>query len=692
MAQKRGLRQGCNGSPPDFLIFINDLLTECRQNGYGAKLPQEKEDREDWQAVPPGTNGNAKTYYFHKVTKEVRWTMPDSTKGYEGEDFVDKFVGLLFADDAVAFAGDHVECQQMADMLGQWAKINRMEFGISKCAVLLIPGGKGSHPIPQITMLNPTTGLRENVPLLATYKYLGLQFNVDLSLDDMISWRAERVQKKILWPMRKMLGNKNIALSLRRHAIIGLLLPALCYGGELFGLTSVAANNNRIQPLERVLKHALAMIGRASYRTDQNTPSGTSDAILREELCVPSVEATMAGQAVRARIKYQDSPGLVSWLIKSRPQTGAGNGAWPGTMETKAHHVSAWFGLNTTNTTNTNSDDSAAKQTVAHLGDLPETIKDAVAGGPMNKAMFDDAEANTSQLEGRRMRDMANEWHFRRTTCPTTNDYATSGLRQSAKAFLTLTGLHPNLAAGFHHLATARNGSFQTWRQVCQQKDRDSYKYQIGSKIAAGGCPCCNSNAVADSLGHFIFECRNTELTKIRKDLQIKEFAQMLTAEVTRQQSNRNNNSSTTTTAAPTNNPTNHPSHAQGNQRVTRSVTTSQAETMATLLVGRRLDLQSTGNTTGTSTSQSISVFDLQNWQQVKGNANHAALKKAVDEALDYQLSQKKQKKKKKIQIEHPLFESSTVILARYLQLGFQIRSNVFWKNNSSRRSNVGQS
>lgn len=328
-----------------------------------------------------------------------------------------------------------------------------------------------------------------------------------------------------------------------------------------------------------------------------------------------------------------------------------------------------------------NSDDSAAKQSVADLGDLPETIKDAVAGGPMNKDMFDDAEATTSKLEGRRMRDLANEWHFRRTTCPTTNDYATSGLRQSAKAFLTLTGLHPNLAAGFHHLATIRNGSFQTWRQVCQQKDRDPYRYQIGSNIDAGGCPCCNNNTVADSLGHFIFECSNTELTKIRKDLQIKEFAQLLTAEVTRQQSNRNNNSSTTTTTASTNNPTNHPSLTQGNQRVTRSVTTSQAETMATLLVGRRLDLQSTGNTTGTSTSQSISVFDLQNWQQVKGNDDHKALKAAADKALDYRLFQQKKRKKKKIQIEHPLFESSNVLLARYLQLGFQIRSNVFWKN-----------
>ena len=105
----------------------------------------------------------------------------------------------------------------MADMLGNWAKANRMEFGISKCAVLLVPGkdGGGGAPTAAITMYNPTTDQRESVPHLATYKYLGLQLNVNLSLDEMIRWRAERVKTKILWPMRKMLGNKNIPLSPR---------------------------------------------------------------------------------------------------------------------------------------------------------------------------------------------------------------------------------------------------------------------------------------------------------------------------------------------------------------------------------------------------------------------------------------------------------------------------------------------
>ena len=118
---------------------------------------------------------------------------------------------------------------------------------------------------------------------------------------------------------------------------------------------------------------------------------------------------------------------------------------------------------------------------------------------------------------------------------------------------------------------------------------------------------------------------------------------------------------------------------------------------MATLLVGRRLDKQNTGSTTGTSTSQPISVFDLQNWQPTKGNSNHAALKAAADKALEYQLFSQNaaagKKKKKKIQTEHPLFESSTVLLARYLQSGMKIRSKAFWKKSDlSQRYNVGQS
>ena len=70
------------------------------------------------------------------------------------------------------------------------------------------------------------------------------------------------------------------------------------------------------------------------------------------------------------------------------------------------------------------------------------------------------------------------------------NTYAMWGFRQPAALF-PLAGLHPNLATGLHHLATARHGILQTWWQVHKQHERD-LKYQIGSITTAGGCPCWN--------------------------------------------------------------------------------------------------------------------------------------------------------------------------------------------------------
>lgn len=40
------------------------------------------------------------------------------------------------------------------------------------------------------------------------------------------------------------------------------------YSTLSIGLTSLAVENVRVKPLESVLKHALAMIGRAPYKTD----------------------------------------------------------------------------------------------------------------------------------------------------------------------------------------------------------------------------------------------------------------------------------------------------------------------------------------------------------------------------------------------------------------------------------------
>ena len=87
------------------------------------------------------------------------------------------------------------------------------------------------------------------------------------------------------------------------------------------------------------------------------------------------------------------------------------------------------------------------------------------------------------------------------------------------------------------------------------------------------------------------------------------------------------------------------------------------------------------------------------NWQPVKGNDDHAELQKKVDEILaethDNQRRQekKRRKNKKKIQNEHPLFEASLVILAKYLQVGVSTRQKSIWiSSTSSQRNSVRQS
>lgn len=142
------------------------------------------------------------------------------------------------------------------------------------------------------------------------------------------------------------------------------------------------------------------------------------------------------------------------------------------------------------------------------------------------------------------MRTLANEQHFRRASNETTNTYAKSGLRQSARVLIENTGLHPNLAAGFHHVSRARQGSFVTWKRLKRAHKlvaMPKFYGKLASTTAATGCPCCNNDSVADSLGHFIFECSNITLKSLRGKLGIDSLATQLTADVSRQQERRNN-------------------------------------------------------------------------------------------------------------------------------------------------------
>lgn len=154
------------------------------------------------------------------------------------------------------------------------------------------------------------------------------------------------------------------------------------------------------------------MMACASFSTTKNKPIGTTDAILRGEYCVPSVEATMASKAVRSRIKYQSSPGLISAIIKYRPPPGARTGdVWPGTMESKAKAMTKWFSI--TKPTKdaeewqhqpafaVNTNRSAAAVSIDTMGEFLEEVGTAAAAGPIDATTCNDAEPGDSKAEGR---------------------------------------------------------------------------------------------------------------------------------------------------------------------------------------------------------------------------------------------------------------------------------------------------
>ena len=163
--------------------------------------------------------------------------------------------------------------------------------------------------------------------------------------------------------------------------------------------------------LEQVLKHALAMMASTPFSITKGSPMSTTDAI-RGEFGVQSVEATMAGQAVRSRVKYKASPALSAGLSspgrRQEPSQAHGQAQW-NAMRGK---LSKWLGITTAAAEWKHQPAygrSEAKDSTATMGEFPAHVIEAAKGGPINAATFAAADPGTSKTKGRRMRVLANE-------------------------------------------------------------------------------------------------------------------------------------------------------------------------------------------------------------------------------------------------------------------------------------------
>lgn len=200
-AIERGVRQGCPGSPTLFNIFINDILGEDESLGCSV----------------PGTDTRVS--------------------------------GFLFGNDLAVLAPSIEDLQRRFQFLDNWARINEVEFGVSKCGVL------GLHMPEGATLTTCSFQLGGKVvPVVDSYVYLGVTIT---SSFDLSVWVKEKYLAglRAFHALQPLLRTPSIPIHLRVVLLRTMVESRLKYGGEILGM-----NQRLTQALQSVMDMCLKAV------------------------------------------------------------------------------------------------------------------------------------------------------------------------------------------------------------------------------------------------------------------------------------------------------------------------------------------------------------------------------------------------------------------------------------------------
>jgi hypothetical protein len=125
-------------------------------------------------------------------------------------------------------------CNTVSDLelkvfsIQSWATKWHLKIGVKKCGIMVF------RPL-SFTTFDPAPNIRindETIPIVETYKYLGITLDVHLAWDPFVTFKKKALQKMYFMTL-PVLNNRSLSIGFRVRMFHTFIIGTLKYGIEL---------------------------------------------------------------------------------------------------------------------------------------------------------------------------------------------------------------------------------------------------------------------------------------------------------------------------------------------------------------------------------------------------------------------------------------------------------------------------